>query len=65
MMSLDDRLGCLDTKLHKDTPASDMILSVKLLFESFQELFFAPPLWKFFETDSYKKLHKAESLMYR
>ncbi|GFU13037.1 ecdysone 20-monooxygenase [Nephila pilipes] len=64
MMSLDTRLGCLDPDLENNTAAADMILSVKLLFESFQELFYGLPLWKVFETASYKKLDKAESLMY-
>ncbi|GFY52288.1 ecdysone 20-monooxygenase [Trichonephila inaurata madagascariensis] len=64
MMSLDTRLGCLDLDLGKNTAAADMILSVKLLFESFHELFYGLPLWKLYETASYKKLDKAESLMY-
>lgn len=64
MMSLDTRLGCLNLDVEKNTAAADMILSVKLLFESFHELFYGLPLWKLFETASYKKLDKAESLMY-
>ncbi|XP_055943200.1 ecdysone 20-monooxygenase-like isoform X2 [Argiope bruennichi] len=64
MMSLDARLGCLDPNLQDNSAASDMILSVKLLFEAFHELFYGLPLWKWYETESYKKLVKAESLMY-
>ncbi|GBN59234.1 Ecdysone 20-monooxygenase [Araneus ventricosus] len=64
MMSLDTRLGCLDPNLQENTAASDMILSVKLLFQAFHELFYGLPLWKWYETESYKKLDKAESLMY-
>ncbi|CAL1269136.1 unnamed protein product [Larinioides sclopetarius] len=64
MMSLDTRLGCLDPNLQENTAASDMILSVKLLFEAFHELFYGLPFWKWWETESYKKLDKAESLMY-
>ncbi|GIX87662.1 ecdysone 20-monooxygenase [Caerostris extrusa] len=64
MMSLDTRLGCLEPDVQENSTASDMILSVKLLFESFHELFYGLPLWKLYETASYKKLDRAESLMY-
>ncbi|KFM62388.1 Ecdysone 20-monooxygenase, partial [Stegodyphus mimosarum] len=64
MMSLDCRLDCLKVDLRPDTPAFAMIYSVKLLFEAFQELYYGLPLWKFFKTSSYKKLDKAESIMY-
>lgn len=63
-LSLETRLGCLNEKLHPDSPAAWMIHSVKLLFEAFQELYYGLPLWKLFPTAAYKKLDKAESIMY-
>nr|QIS60147.1 cytochrome P450 314A1 [Pardosa pseudoannulata] len=64
MLCLEARLGCLQGNLKPDSPASTMIHSVKLLFEAFQELYYGLPVWKFYPTSAYKKLDKAESIMY-
>ncbi|XP_054723171.1 ecdysone 20-monooxygenase-like [Uloborus diversus] len=64
LLSLEVRLGCLEPRLSPSGDASAMISSVKLLFEAFQELYYGLPLWKFVQTESYRKLDRAESTMY-
>ena len=63
-LCMEERLGCLKGQLEPDSDASTIITSVKLLFEAFQELYYGLPLWKLIETPAYKKLDKAESIMY-
>ncbi|CAG2161721.1 unnamed protein product [Oppiella nova] len=64
MMCLDSRLHCF---LKDNTTTSDgqlLISATKLLFESYNELYYGIPFWKLFATNSYRKLDSAETCIY-
>lgn len=59
---LDTRIGCFDRELHGD--ADQLIEATKELFDSFNELYYGAPLWKYFATSGYARLERAESRIY-
>ncbi|KAI1290278.1 Ecdysone 20-monooxygenase [Halotydeus destructor] len=64
MMCLDSRMGCLATSGSSSMDGEVLIAATKLLFEAYQELYYGIPLWKLYETKSYKKLVTAEETLY-
>lgn len=63
MMCLDSRMGCLSIN-STTSDGNTLIAATKSLFDSYNELYYGLPLWKFYPTKSYKKLDKAESTIY-
>lgn len=63
MMCLDSRLHCL-SPLATTTDGNALIAATKKLFESYNELYYGLPIWKYFKTKSYRKLDAAESAIY-
>ena len=64
MMCLDSRMGCLSTSTSPTPDGNQLISATKLLFESYNELYYGLPIWKFYPTKSYRKLDEAESIIY-
>lgn len=60
MFCLETRLGCLDFQLDETSDAHRMISSSLELFQSYQELFYGLPLWKYVSTAAYRKMERAE-----
>lgn len=73
MLCLDTRIGAFDSKTitqqqqsSSETPTDAEILieSTKLLFDTFNELYYSYPWWKFIKTNAYNNLERAESMIY-
>ena len=66
MLCLDSRIGTLTDidDYNQPTDGQIMIEATKLLFETFNKLYYGYPLWKWFHTAAYNDLIKAESMIY-
>jgi cytochrome P450 len=62
-LSLDTRLHCFDR--HQITSDGQVLVeATKRLFDAYQKLYYAPPLWKLYETKAFKQLAESESIIY-
>jgi hypothetical protein len=65
MFCLDKRIGCLSQDAVAASPeAATLIENVQKLWKSFQEVYFGPPLWKYFPTAAYQRYAEAEDQIY-
>lgn len=68
MMCLDSRIGsfdCSDSKTSLETNDGDKLIeATKMLFDSFNKLYYGLPFWKFFNTTAYNELERAESTIH-
>ena len=65
MFCLDKRIGCLSPDSESSSPeAVTLIKNVQKLWTSFQEVYFGPPIWKYFPTGAYQRYAEAEDQIY-
>ena len=62
-LCLDTRLHCLDTD-QITTDGRTLVEATCQLFDAYQQLYYAPPLWKLYDTPAFIQLASAESTIY-
>ncbi|CAG0918248.1 unnamed protein product [Notodromas monacha] len=65
LLCLNKMTGCLNPNGELSPDAEILITTVHKLWKSFQEVYFGPPLWKYFPTLGYKRYAEAEDVIYR
>jgi hypothetical protein len=61
---LDTRLGCLWDNRLIASEGLILVEATKNLFQAYQKLFYSSKIWKFYKTQSYKQLDRAETTIY-
>ena len=68
LLCLDSRIGSFssgDDQSNENAHDGDILIeATKLLFDSFNKLYYGVPFWKYFTTSAYSDLEKAESTLY-
>lgn len=66
MICLDSRIGSFSNNKDVHTPSDGDVLieATKLLFDSFNKLYYGVPIWKYFSTNAYTDLERAESIIF-